>query len=61
MQISSLKQENKILVKRVKRTDVDPAVKVSHGDKARSNDFTTENKEDLSTSFEVAYISLAFI
>ncbi|KAI3808623.1 hypothetical protein L1987_24578 [Smallanthus sonchifolius] len=56
-QISSLKQENKILVnclkKTDKKTDKDPAVKVSHGDKASSNDFTTENKEALSINYEV--------
>ncbi|KAI3704708.1 hypothetical protein L1987_74935 [Smallanthus sonchifolius] len=52
-QISSLKQENKILVNCLKKTDKDPDVKVSHGDKASSNDFTTENKEALSTNHEV--------
>ncbi|KAL8211017.1 hypothetical protein R6Q57_005454 [Mikania cordata] len=52
-QISSLKQENQILVNCLKKkTDQDPAVKVSHGDKASSNDFTTENKEALPTNFE---------
>ncbi|KAL8240674.1 hypothetical protein R6Q59_014029 [Mikania micrantha] len=52
-QISSLKQENQILVNCLKKkTDQDPAVKVSHGDKASSNDFTTENKETLPTNFE---------
>ncbi|CAI9272610.1 unnamed protein product [Lactuca saligna] len=48
-QISSLKQENKILVKkRVKKTEGDPTVKVSHGDKVN----TTENKESLSTNIK---------
>ncbi|KAL7614958.1 hypothetical protein Lser_V15G07586 [Lactuca serriola] len=48
-QISSLKQENKILVKkRVKKTEGDPTVKGTHGDKVN----TTENKESLSTNIQ---------
>nr|XP_043633526.1 WPP domain-interacting tail-anchored protein 2-like [Erigeron canadensis] len=49
-QISSLKQQNKIF-KHLKKKDVSPAVNASHGDKA--NNFTTESKEALSTSFEL--------
>ncbi|KAJ0817918.1 putative WPP domain-interacting tail-anchored protein [Helianthus annuus] len=52
-QISSLKQENKILVNCLNKDDKDPAVKVSHGDKVNSNDITVENKEAVSTNFEV--------
>lgn len=53
MQISSLKQENKILVKkRVKKTEGDPTVKGSHGDKVN----TTENKDFLSTNIQVPFL-----
>ncbi|KAK1440762.1 hypothetical protein QVD17_06593 [Tagetes erecta] len=52
-QISSLKHENKILVNCLQKTDKDPAMKDNHGDKAINNDLTTENKEALSTDFEV--------
>ncbi|KAM0012052.1 putative WPP domain-interacting tail-anchored protein [Helianthus debilis subsp. tardiflorus] len=52
-QISSLKQENKILVNCLNKDDKDPAVKVSYGDKVDNNDITAENKEAVSTNFEV--------
>ncbi|KAJ0551272.1 putative WPP domain-interacting tail-anchored protein [Helianthus annuus] len=52
-QISSLKQENKILVNCLNKDDKDPSVKVSYGDKVNSNDITAENKEAVSTNFEV--------
>ncbi|KAJ0564239.1 putative WPP domain-interacting tail-anchored protein [Helianthus annuus] len=52
-QISSLKQENKILVNCLNKDNKDPAVKVSHGDTVNSNDITAENKEAVSTNFEV--------
>ncbi|KAJ0905929.1 putative WPP domain-interacting tail-anchored protein [Helianthus annuus] len=52
-QISSLKQENKILVNCLNKDDKDPSVKVSYGDKVNNNDITAENKEAVSTNFEV--------
>ncbi|MFS7893841.1 putative WPP domain-interacting tail-anchored protein [Helianthus anomalus] len=52
-QISSLKQENKILVNCLNKDDKDPPVKVSYGDKVNSNDITAEKKEAVSTNFEV--------
>ncbi|GKE27834.1 hypothetical protein Tco_1443218, partial [Tanacetum coccineum] len=44
--ILSLKHENKILVKSLRKRDGGYAETLSHGDKA-SSDFTTENKEAL--------------
>lgn len=57
MQILSLKHENKILVKSLRKRDEGRAGKLSHGDKA-SCDFTAENKEALSSNSEVAYYCL---
>ncbi|GJZ43785.1 WPP domain-interacting tail-anchored protein 1 [Tanacetum coccineum] len=55
-QIASLKHENIILVKSLRKRDEGHAEKVSHGDKA-SSDFTTENKEAMSSNSEVEMAS----
>nr|GEW02726.1 WPP domain-interacting tail-anchored protein 1 [Tanacetum cinerariifolium] len=52
-QIASLKHENKILVKRLRKRDEGHAEIRIHGDKA-SSDFTTYNKEALSSNSEMA-------
>ncbi|XP_076896617.1 WPP domain-interacting tail-anchored protein 1-like [Bidens hawaiensis] len=52
-QISSLKQENKILVNCLNRDDKDPAVEVSHGDESKASVNDKEIEEALSTDFEV--------
>ncbi|MFS8011076.1 hypothetical protein Hanom_Chr14g01304581 [Helianthus anomalus] len=58
MQISYLKQDNKILLNHSKKTDEDPDVEDRYDDKASSNDdFTTYNKEALSTNFEVENVT----
>ncbi|PWA99738.1 WPP domain-interacting protein 2 [Artemisia annua] len=51
-QILSLKHENKILVKSLRKRDEGRGGKLSHDDKA-SSDFTAENKEALSSNSEV--------
>ncbi|XP_022007028.1 WPP domain-interacting tail-anchored protein 1 [Helianthus annuus] len=57
-QISYLKQDNKILLNHSKKTDEDPDVEDRYDDKASSNDdFTTDNKEALSTNFEVENVT----
>nr|GEY77172.1 WPP domain-interacting tail-anchored protein 1-like [Tanacetum cinerariifolium] len=50
-QIASLKHENKILVKSLRKRDEGHAEILSHGDKA-NNDFSTDNKEALSSNSE---------
>nr|GFA79485.1 WPP domain-interacting tail-anchored protein 1 [Tanacetum cinerariifolium] len=50
--IASLKHENKILVKSLRKRDEGHAEILSHGDKA-SSDFSTDNKEALSSNYEV--------
>nr|GEW25533.1 WPP domain-interacting tail-anchored protein 1 [Tanacetum cinerariifolium] len=52
-QIASLKHENKILVKSLRKRDEGHAEILIHGDKA-SSDFTTYNKEALSSNSEMA-------
>ncbi|XP_076889081.1 WPP domain-interacting tail-anchored protein 1-like [Bidens hawaiensis] len=52
-QISSLKQENKILVNCLNKANKDPAVEVSHGDEAKASINDKEIEEALSTDFEV--------
>ncbi|GJS36371.1 WPP domain-interacting tail-anchored protein 1-like protein [Tanacetum coccineum] len=55
-QIASLKHENKILVKSLRKRDEGHTEILSHGDKA-SSDFTTENKEAMSSNSEVEMAS----
>nr|GFC01140.1 WPP domain-interacting tail-anchored protein 1-like [Tanacetum cinerariifolium] len=56
MQIASLKHENKILVKSLRKRDEGHAGILSHGDKA-SSDFSTDNKEAISSNSEVEMAS----